>query len=416
MKKGKLLTVFTACLVLCAMLSMTALAAEESAEGLELISENMVAAEEPETGTSGHGSIKIHPDVFDAVYSNNTRIPLTFAVTSFGNSLEGYEIKIYKSSADGQTYTLLNVEQGMFSETKGFGESTYNWNTTDVAKYTEGYYKITCTSYYYTEGGTKVVNEDDTASVFLEDYHRILDRQFVSRLYEKVLSRTVDAVGLADWSGKLYDGKLTGAEVVQNIFGSQEFLSKETSDAEYIELLYQAVFDRTADQPGMENWLGVLDQGMSRTYVLWGFMESGEFAQMCQNYSIVKGSIKLTENRDQNTGVTGFVSRLYNLALDRKPDYAGLNDWTGRLLNKKETPKQVAWGFVFSKEMQARNLDDTEFVTILYRTMLNREPDTAGLQDWVGKLQNKTYTREKIFDGFADSVEFDNIVKSYNIK
>ncbi|MBO5283034.1 MAG: DUF4214 domain-containing protein [Lachnospiraceae bacterium] len=413
MRKGKILAALITSLVMCAMISMTALA-EGEPDGLELGS--VVVVEDVEVGASGHGTIQIHPTVFDAVYANNALIPLSFDIRCFGNDLETYTIRIYKGDTSTNNYELVALQSAAFDNEKSSKTISYNWDTRDTSKITEGTYTIVCTSYYYTANGSQMVNGEDTAQITIEDYHRVLDRQFVSRLYEKVLERTVDATGLAEWSNGLYDGKLTGAKVVQNIFESQEFINKEKTDEEYIQLLYQAVFDRPADQPGMETWLGVFEQGMSRTYVLWGFMESTEFAQMCENYSIVKGSITLTENRDQNAGITAFVSRLYNLALDRKPDVAGLNDWTGRLLKKKETPKQVAWGFVFSKEMNDRNLSDTEFVTLLYRTMLNREPETVGLQDWVGRLQDKSYTRQGIFDGFADSVEFANIVSSYGIK
>ena len=112
--------------------------------------------------------------------------------------------------------------------------------------------------------------------------------------------------------------------------------------------------------------------------------------------------------------MTGFVNRLYSIALDRPADVGGLNDWTGRLLEKKQTPKQVAQGFVFSKEMSNRNLNNTEFVTMLYHTMMGREPDAAGLQDWVERLENGR-KREDVYYGFADSVEFSGIVASYGL-
>ena len=101
--------------------------------------------------------------------------------------------------------------------------------------------------------------------------------------------------------------------------------------------------------------------------------------------------------------------------MNRSADVSGLNDWTGKLLEKKQTPKQVASGFVFSKEMTNRNLSNREFVSMLYRTMMDREPDESGLNDWVARLQAGT-TREKVFDGFADSTEFNNIVKAYGLK
>ena len=423
MKKRNFFKAFFAGVLMCAAFSLTAFA-EEGVDELEWVSETPLqeaetASEEVTVGAAaaaGHGTIMVNPNVYDSVYTNNSEIQLAFDVRSFGNELESWNIKIYKGDINVQGYKLVGRMTGDFEAKRDSKTITLKWDTRDTTKYTEGRYTIVCTSYYYTTDGKETVNQEDYAYVSIEDYHRVLDREFVSRLYLKVLGRAADAAGLAQWSNDLYDHKRNGAQVVQNIFESQEFLKKETTDQEYIELLYQAVFDRPSDPPGMASWMEVFDQGMSRTYVLWGFMESGEFGKMCEDYSITKGTIELKESRDQNPGVTAFVSRLYNLALNRKPDVPGLNDWTNRLLTKKETPQQVARGFVFSKEMQDRKLSDTEFVTMLYKTMLNREPDPVGLQDWVGRLQDKSYTREKIFEGFAYSVEFDNIVKSYGIK
>lgn len=65
--------------------------------------------------------------------------------------------------------------------------------------------------------------------------------------------------------------------------------------------------------------------------------------------------------------------------------------------------------------MANRNLSNQEYVTMLYRTMMDREPDEAGLNDWVTRLQSGT-SRQSVFDGFADSTEFDNIVRAYGLK
>ena len=61
---------------------------------------------------------------------------------------------------------------------------------------------------------------------------------------------------------------------------------------------------------------------------------------------------------DQNLIVEGlvssFVRRCYSLILGRSADEGGLNYWCDKLRNKEQTPIQVAWGFVFSPEMDAQ--------------------------------------------------------------
>lgn len=412
MKKSRVVKSMIAVFLMCMMFSMTAFAQEDT---LTLVSVTMTAEDEGLVEAAGHGNIFPDPSMYDAVFSNNSQISLVFNTRSFGVNMDTYKIYIYKGDkVDAEK--LITRKTGDFAEEKGSYDYTFNWDTTDVTTITPGVYTIVCSSYYYdTAKGEDVLNNVETFNVTLEDYKLVLDRKFVERLYNKVFNREADATGLASWSKALYEGKLTGSQVVESFFNSQEFLNMNTTEAQYIELLYAAIFDRVADAPGKESWQAVLDQGFSRTYVLKGFLDSGEFTTLCNNYGIVKGTVTLTESRDKNVGVTQFVSRLYNMTLNRRADAAGLNDWTGKLLAKKATPQNVAFGFFFADEMHARNLTDAEFVTLLYNAMMNREPDAAGLETWTTLLAGGM-TREKVFQGFGDSVEFGKIVASYGIK
>ena len=410
MRKGKVARGFLAVLAACTMFSMTALA-EEKAE----IEEIMISPEiGDEVQAGGHGFIYTDEFLDGSVYSNNTKITLKFHGSSLGNKFESYQIRVYRGeSADGSG-EALDGASGDFPARGSFDiEFTLDTTGENREAFPEGKYTVICTSYYEVSG-TRVQHFVDSATFEIEDYRRVKDREFVNRLYQKVFGRQGDAAGVADWTNKLFEGKTTGASTVEGFFMSEEFTKKNTSDRQYVDLLYEAIFNRSADEGGRQNWLNVLSQGVSRKYVLAQFVDSVEFTNLCDEYGIIRGSLSLTENRDKNVQVTGFVNRLYAIAMNRPADVGGLNDWTGRLLEKKQTPKQVASGFVFSKEMSNRNLSNAEFVTMLYRTMMDREPDAAGLQDWVNRLENGA-KREDIYDGFADSVEFGRIVSSYGL-
>ena len=56
-----------------------------------------------------------------------------------------------------------------------------------------------------------------------------------------------------------------------------------------------------------------------------------------------------------------------------------------------------------------------EFVTICYKTYLNREPDQAGLNAWV-KLMNQGSSADEILNGFINSQEFGKLCASYGIE
>ncbi len=239
-------------------------------------------------------------------------------------------------------------------------------------------------------------------------------KNFVSRFYEKILNRSADTGGLNNWVSGLSSGKYQGAELGYGFIQSQEFLSRNLSDSQFVDVLYAAFFDRAADAGGKAQWLAKLSGGMSRNFVYTGFVGSQEFINLCKKYGITPGSITLTDPMDQNEGITMFVCRCYDKALGRKGDTAGINNWCKILLTKQMTPEEVAKGFIFSSEMNNKKLSNAEFVKVCYRVFLGREYDQGGLNSWVSQL-NSGKTRESVFYGFSGSGEFKAIVASYGL-
>lgn len=241
-------------------------------------------------------------------------------------------------------------------------------------------------------------------------------RSFVERLYGDALGRTSYQESEIDyWYSALRNGEKTGAEVAQGFFFSDEFKNKNLSDVAFVDLLYRVMFDRQADEGGKTNWLSKLSAGMSREYVYHGFAESQEFANVCGQYGVIRGTVSLGRYRDQNEGVTSFVNRLYVKLLDRQGEDAGIEDWCRIILTQENTAKNVAHGFVFSQEFLNRNTSNEEFVKIMYQTFLNREYDQLGLEDWLGQL-DAGGNREQVFEGFADSAEFHNLMQAYGVE
>ena len=113
--------------------------------------------------------------------------------------------------------------------------------------------------------------------------------------------------------------------------------------------------------------------------------------------------------------VKDFVARLYEYILQRRPDGDGLNAWTDVLKSGREQGAKVAQGFIESPEFQSRKMDDTTYLTILYKTFLNRDPDAAGLKAWQAVLDSGL-SRMHVFRGFAESKEFTEICQRYGIQ
>ena len=115
------------------------------------------------------------------------------------------------------------------------------------------------------------------------------------------------------------------------------------------------------------------------------------------------------------TGIDGFVTRLYNVALLREADQDGYQYWKQLLQSGTYTGAQASYGFIFSKEMENRNLSDAAFINLMYRVFLNREPDAGGRDYWQQYLAGGV-SREYIFHGFVASAEFGQICNNYGIR
>lgn len=111
-------------------------------------------------------------------------------------------------------------------------------------------------------------------------------RDFVVRLYEKVLERDGETLGIEDWTNWILLGTMTPEDAAKSFFHSQEYLDKHTVDDAYVETLYRAFMDRESDNAGKATWLSLLSDGMSRDEVLEGFSQSQEFKEIMSRYGL----------------------------------------------------------------------------------------------------------------------------------
>lgn len=169
---------------------------------------------------------------------------------------------------DGYDYWCSQIKGGMTRVNVFAGFA----NSEEFSKICEGY---GITAGYFTDAyPVKTVNDVNL---------------FVERLYKTCLGRIGDQGGQAYWTAGLLAGQLNGVGCAANFILSQEYLSKNLSNEEYIKSLYNAFMGREADQGGLEYWLGLMDQGMSKEQVFAGFANSPEFQGICAKYGIPSG-------------------------------------------------------------------------------------------------------------------------------
>ena len=125
-----------------------------------------------------------------------------------------------------------------------------------------------------------------------------------------------------------------------------------------------------------------------------------------------KATCKITVR--EYTEIEEYVSRLYTGALGREAEPAGMQYWVQEIQSKRRTPVQVAECFFFVPEFTDKNLNNTEFVKVLYRAFMGREYDKQGLDYWVARL-NRGDSRKMIVKTFAGCEEFQKIIRSFGL-
>jgi hypothetical protein len=111
----------------------------------------------------------------------------------------------------------------------------------------------------------------------------------------------------------------------------------------------------------------------------------------------------------------GQAYRLYQAALHRTPDTAGLSYWVNAI-DHGASLAQVAGDFIRSAEFAAAfgnptTLSNAQFLNVIYTNILGRSPDAAGLGYWLGEL-DRGFGRDRTLASFSESVENKAIVGS----
>ena len=175
--------------------------------------------------------------------------------------------------------------------------------------------------------------------------------RFVEILYTIALDRPSDSTGKADWVNRVYTQGATGAEVVQGFLFSPEFLGKDMSTSDSLDILYRVFFDRVGNLGGNDYWTANMANGMDKQTVIWGFINSSEWANVCIRYGISSGGNGVPNiTIEPASEIVDFATRLYTTCLCRLTDSNGLKDWVHRLANRQISGSDATRGFFFSAE------------------------------------------------------------------
>ncbi len=160
----------------------------------------------------------------------------------------------------------------------------------------------------------------------------------------------------------------------------------------------------TAGYAGLMRAYAVARMSGSLSSVAGGPEGGADSLMSIERLSFLDGVLDVDPN-----GAAAQIYRLYDAALDRAPDQAGLSGWIGRLA-AGTILSQAAQAFATAPEFVARygNLSNEDFVKTMYRFSLNREGDAFGISQWKAQLDSGV-SRGSVLLSFSESVEHRNL-------
>ncbi len=109
-----------------------------------------------------------------------------------------------------------------------------------------------------------------------------------------------------------------------------------------------------------------------------------------------------------------YINNLYKYFLGEKPKKADLDFWIDSLSNQKNSCSELIYSLFNSQVFKNKNLSNEDYIYILYKSLLTREPDESGFRGWVNQLEEGR-SREEILNEFLKSEEYKDICNLYNI-
>lgn len=210
----------------------------------------------------------------------------------------------------------------------------------------------------------------------------------VIRVYGAVLDRPPDLDGLLFHTGRIANGASL-VEVAESFVFSPEFLTRfgSLTNEQLVTALYQVALGRAPDPGGFAFHVGQLNAGMSRGEKIAQFVASPEAATIFGAAN--PGGVFVPNPHAAR------IAAAYDAVFDRAPDPGGLAFWSGLLAGGLATNRDLIAAIGQSAEFQARHAgsSNTQFVTSIFDSALERLPDPGGLAFWVGLLDARALDR-----------------------
>lgn len=222
-------------------------------------------------------------------------------------------------------------------------------------------------------------------------------------------------------------------------------LARENELADRVNFVYQQLLGRPADRDGLRSCVGALRNGMSFSHLVQEIKTSGEaeyhrtvfINAVCQHllgrpatsselahYLALNGGMSFPglvreieasaaaeqRRQDSQRDLTVFIDAVYRLFLGRPPDSDGLRNWIGALQNGNsfshfvevvETSPEAAQRRHRSGDLDA--LSDGELILNVYEAFENRGAQPREIEHWRKLLADDRTKRHEFIDAFFNT-------------
>ncbi|KAB1071169.1 FG-GAP-like repeat-containing protein [Methylobacterium planeticum] len=228
----------------------------------------------------------------------------------------------------------------------------------------------------------------------------------VYALYEALLDRAPDPLGLEGFTTALKTG-MSLADIAQALLTSPEHGPQAASTTTYVESLYANLLNRPADGGGLAFFTDELTHGVSQAQVavqvatsaeaqavLKPVFDAGVFVGDASETAVARLYYGLLERAPDAGGLQSFETVVKQGAA------------TSGVPGAIQALKDVAGAMLASPEYAATHgsLTNAQFVVELYEGALGRHADTAGLSFWQDALAHGT-SRADVALGISESIE-----------
>jgi serralysin len=161
----------------------------------------------------------------------------------------------------------------------------YHRNHTDIHDNGDGTYTVTDGVFEDTLSEVEQISFSD-GSISVGYAIEIRSHQEeIARFYNALFERNPDEGGLSYWVNNLADPTIGGGgstiqDIAQAFTQSEEFQAlygSNVSNSNFVNLLYQNILHRNADQAGYEYWLNEINETNDRGSTIVGFSNSAEY-------------------------------------------------------------------------------------------------------------------------------------------